>query len=87
VKRGGLITVTWTAPQGQTSPYDWIGLFKTTDPNESFDPSRWIYTNGAPTGSTTFTAPATLGTYNARYLLNDGYTDVTRSSPVKVRQR
>src|SRR5262249_51586874 len=84
VKRGGLITVTWTAPQGQTSPHDWIGLFNTTAPNESYDPSRWIYTNGAPTGSMTFTAPSTLGTYNARYLLNDSYVDAARSSSVKV---
>ena len=57
VQSGSLITITWSVTAGQASDYDWIGLFKTGDVNTSFDPNRWIYTNGAPTGSTTFTAP------------------------------
>src|SRR5262245_47882434 len=74
VQPGSPITVTWSVTAGQVSAFDWVGLFKTGDPNTSYDESRWIYTNGNMTGSIAWNAPATPGTYEARYLLDNGFT-------------
>ena len=81
VARGGQVTVTWAAPTG-ASVRDWIALYKVGDPNTSF--GAWIYTNGAATGTHTFTMPNVAGQYEFRYLLNNGYTDAMRSNTVTV---
>jgi hypothetical protein len=81
VPTGGTITVSWTAPAG-SSASDWIGLYPIGAPNTRYLAYR--YTNGAPSGSVTFTAPATLGTYEFRYLLKACYTSVAASNPVTV---
>ena len=81
VAPGGSLTVSWTAPSGRPT-YDWIGLYKVGDPNTAYQ--WWTYTVGATTGSVTLTAPTTPGTYEFRYLLNNGYTDAARSNPVTV---
>ncbi len=82
VQPGQAADVTWTSPGG--SAKDWIGWFRTGDSNSAYDPSRWRYTGGASSGSFTITAPTTPGTYEFRYLLNDGYSDVARSNAVTV---
>jgi len=82
VAPGGTLTVNWTAPAGGTSPTDWIGLYATGAPNGSY--LSWGYTAGASDGTMSFTAPGTAGTYEFRYLLNDGFVDVARSNAVTV---
>jgi hypothetical protein len=77
----GTVTVSWTAPPG-SSASDWIALVPTGSPNAAF--VWWKYTGGAPSGSAAVTAPATAGTYEFRYLPNNGYADVARSNTVTV---
>jgi len=81
---GEIITVSWTAADGQTSSRDWIGFYRVGDDNSAFDWSRWTYTDGWASGSFSVTAPGTAGPYEFRYLLDDGYTDAARSNPVTV---
>ena len=81
VSAGGSVTVTWTAPAGR--PYnDWVGLFKVGDPNTAY--GWWRYTNGTTSGSFTITVPNAPGTYEFRYLLQNGFTDSARSGPISV---
>jgi hypothetical protein len=64
---------------------DWIGLFKVEDPNEAYDSDWWSYTGGHPSGTLSLTAPARLGEYEFRYLLDDGYIDDVARVTVTVR--
>jgi hypothetical protein len=81
LSRGASITLSWTAPAGRP-PSDWIGLFAMGTANTQ--PVWWAYTGGTSTGSVLVTAPATAGTYEFRYLLNNGYADAGRSNTVTV---
>jgi subtilisin family serine protease len=81
VTAGAPVTVSWTAPAG-SSLYDWIALYPTGSPNNAF--VTWQYTGGATSGSFVVSAPTNSGTYEFRYLLNNGYTDVVRSNIVTV---
>jgi RHS repeat-associated protein len=78
---GGRILVSWHAPAGRPAT-DWIGLYKVGDPNQNYQ--TYQYTQGAATGSLQFTAPATPGQYEFRYLLEDGYTSAATSNTVNV---
>lgn len=81
VTPGGTITVEWSAPSGRPS-WDWIGLYKVGESNYAY--RWWTYTYGATSGSRNVTAPADPGTYEFRYLQNNGYTDVARSNTIAV---
>lgn len=81
VDAGAELKVSWTAPRGGVA--DWIGLFKLGAPNENY--GWWNYTDGAEGGTYTLTAPLESGQYEFRFLLDDGYVDVVRSTPVTVR--
>ena len=79
---GGSVTVNWTAPAG-SSTFDWIGLFRVGDSHR--ETLGWTYTGGATSGSHVFKMPAQTGTYEFRYLLHDGYTELrATSNPVTV---
>ena len=52
-------------------------------PNTSYD-YWWEYTDGATSGTLTLSAPTAPGQYEFRYLLDDGFVDTVRSSPVTV---
>jgi hypothetical protein len=80
VAPGGQLSVSWTASTG--APLDWISLFRVSDPNTVY--GWYDYTKGATSGTFTFSAPTQAGQYEFRYLLNDGYSDVARSSLVTV---
>jgi hypothetical protein len=80
VTAGGQLTITWS---GSGRGFDdWIGLFKVGDANENY--GWWEYVPGNGTRSLTAPAPLVPGTYEFRYLPNDGFTDVARSNPVTV---
>jgi hypothetical protein len=81
VAPGGQMSVSWTAPSGRPVK-DWVALYVTGANNTTH--LSWVYTQGAASGTFTPTAPATIGTYEFRYLLNDGYNSATVSNIVVV---
>ena len=80
VDAGGRMSVSWTAPAAR--PGDWIALFKV---GGSYDDDWYDLTKGATSGTHTLTAPTRPGQYEFRYLVDDGFLEVARSSPVTVR--
>ena len=80
VDAGGEMSVSWTAPGARAG--DWLALFRV---GGSYDDDWWGDTNGATSGTRTVTAPTRPGQYEFRYLLDGGFLDVARSSPVTVR--
>lgn len=81
VVAGGQITVDWTAPEGSSS-VDWISMFEASAPNTAYN--DWKYTGGATKGTMTLTVPSTPGTYELRYLINDGFESTAKSAAIKV---
>jgi hypothetical protein len=82
VTANGPLSVTWKA--SAAGPSDWIGLFRKESPNTAYNSGWYEYTNGAESGTFTLTAPAALGEYEFRYLLDDGFNDTTRSGLITV---
>ena len=81
------ITINWSVPPGvKPSAKDWVALYRVTDPDRTHLSGKmrcggkqcWIYTNGAPSGTWVVTPPGP-GTYDARYMLNDGFTSALKS--------
>jgi hypothetical protein len=85
VVAGGQLSVSWTAPRG--GALDWLGFFLVGEPSTAYESRWWQYTNGAISGTWQVPAPASPGQYEFRYLLDDGYADVVRSSVVTVTPR
>ena len=84
VAPGGVVSAQWSTPTA--GPLDWIGLFVLGSGNGETQSFGWRYTDNATTGTFTLTAPSQPGMYEFRYLPDDQYTDVARSSVVTVRQ-
>jgi hypothetical protein len=80
VEAGGRMSVSWTAPGGRSG--DWIAVFRV---GASYDDDWYGLTEGATSGTHTVTAPTRPGQYEFRYLVDEGFLDVARSSPVTVR--
>ena len=85
VVAGTPFSISWTAPRGGV--LDWIGFFLVGEPSTNYELRWWQKTNAAISGTVTLAAPTTPGQYEFRYLLDDGYVDVARSSPVTVTPR
>ncbi|HKR79673.1 MAG TPA: hypothetical protein VJR69_08200 [Nitrospira sp.] len=89
VPAGAFISV--TVSNGPGSPTDWVGVYASTGSNYEY--ISWQYLNGsqsAPStgktgGSLTFAMPSTPGTYQFRFLANDGY-NLLATSPNVVAQ-
>ncbi len=82
VKPGQTMTVNWSVPTGHANTKDWIAIFKQGATNADY--GEWHYTGGATSGTMTFAAPVTAGTYEFRYLLNDSFTSAATSKPITV---
>jgi hypothetical protein len=80
VAPGEQLSVSWVA-QGELS--DWVALFKVGDPNENC--RWWQYTEGAVSATLTLDAPREAGQYEFRYLVDDDFIDVGRSSRLTVK--
>jgi hypothetical protein len=80
IDAGGQMSVSWTAPGARVG--DWIAVFRVAG---TYDDDWYGLTNGATSGTHTLTAPTRPGQYEFRYLVDDGFLDVARSSPVTVR--
>ena len=84
VAPGSVLSAQWSTPAA--GPLDWIGLFVLGSGNGEAQSFGWRYTDNATTGTFTLPAPSQPGMYEFRYLPDDQYTDVARSSVVTVRQ-
>ncbi|PYR46555.1 MAG: hypothetical protein DMF89_21485 [Acidobacteria bacterium] len=74
---GESIVVNWSAPSGHSST-DWISLYSSGATNTQH--GAWYYTGSNLSGTLSFTAPASAGTYEIRYLMNNGYTSAATSN-------
>lgn len=79
VVHGTDIVVYWVAPISlQNSSVDWIGLFLQGAPNTTY--LDYVFVNSNISNSHVFnTSSLAPGTYEFRYLLNNGYTSVATS--------
>jgi hypothetical protein len=78
---GGSVTV--TLANGQGGANDWIALASTSAANTSY--IQWVYVGaGVTTRTWTVAMPSTLGTYEFRLFLNNGYTRAATSPTVTV---
>ena len=80
---GAPLSVTWVAP-GRIRPGidgDWIGLFKVGDENKAY---LWSQATTGVSGTFALSAPELPGEYEFRYLVDDDYVDIARSSVITV---
>jgi hypothetical protein len=84
VAPGSALSVSWNTVSGGN--LDWIGIFELGSGNGEAQSLGWRYTQGATSGTFTLVAPGQIGEYEFRYLPDDEYTVVARSSVVTVRQ-
>jgi Ca-activated chloride channel homolog len=82
VKCGGEIPAGWSLLAGKRSPQDWIGLYPPGSRNEDY--LTWKYVTDADRGQVTLQAPDKPGTYELRYLLDNGYESVATSIRIVV---
>jgi len=78
---GGVIEVTWTSSAGAASSTDSIGLYSLGASDAT--PLQRTWTDGRSSGTVFFTAPATAGTYELRYINGSGVR-LAVSNPVVV---
>jgi hypothetical protein len=77
---GAPVTVTYAGLPGNAK--DWISIAPAGSPSTTF--VAWVYTGGQTSGTATFTAPLTAGSYVARAFLNDAPTLLAESAPFTV---
>ncbi len=77
---GQVITVYWMLPAGGGET-DWIGLYNTADRGTLLD---WNYTGGTASGSVTFAAPSTPGTYECSYHSRSFFSGTKTSNTVTI---
>ena len=82
VKAGGEIPALWSLLSGTRSSQDWIGLYAPGARNQEF--LTWKYVADADQGKLTLQAPEMPGTYEMRYLLDNGYESVATSVRIVV---
>ncbi|HZP14217.1 MAG TPA: hypothetical protein VFA96_00225, partial [Nocardioides sp.] len=88
VNAGLAVTATWSGISAPTSQ-DWIGVFANTVGAAPDSGTRvaWRFTNGAASGTTPITLPASAapGTaYELRLFSNNGFTKLATSTPFSV---
>jgi hypothetical protein len=82
-------TITATVGNGPAMAGDWVGLYRSGDPNTSsidwkyLNGLRTLPTSGATTAALSFTMPTTAGTYQLRFFANNVYT-LLATAPVTV---
>ena len=83
-------TVTATIANGPGNAGDWVGLYGASAADGTY--VDWKYLNGTQTrpgsgvtgAAVTFTMPATPGTYNVRFFLNDSWVKLATSATITV---
>jgi len=80
---GNVITVQYEITNGQTSPYDWVGLYPIDSPNKNYTTYQWTGRDKTK-GSLTFAAPSPYGDYQFRYFPGSTYQHAAMSNVIKV---
>jgi hypothetical protein len=80
---GVQISVEWEFLAGTSTSYDWIGMFKVGQPNNSYFTYEWRGKQEQK-GSVTFVAPSTFGQYEFRYIPYGSYEHAGISNPIQV---
>jgi len=78
------VTVSWEMTQGESTNYDWIGLYSVDQPNKQYLTYQWKNKSDTNKGTVTFTAPGYYGTYEFRYFANNSYNHVAMSNRVTI---
>jgi hypothetical protein len=81
---GNPIAVTWEMSVGESTNYDWIGLFPVDQPNKQYITYQWRGKNDTNKGTVNFTAPNVYGTYEFRYFVSNSYQHVAMSNRLRV---
>ena len=82
VRAGAEIPASWFALSAGRTAKDWIGLYEAGAKNEDY--KAWTYVADADQGQVTLKAPDRPGTYELRYLLDNGYESVATSLTIAV---
>ena len=77
---GSTITVTYAGLPGYAK--DWLAVAAAGSADTSW--VAWVYTGGHTSGTATFTAPGTSGSYVVRAFLNDSLTRLAESASFTV---
>jgi len=81
---GNSIVVNWEMTVGESTNYDWIGLFSVDQPNKQYITYQWRGKNDINKGTVTFTAPNYYGTFEFRYFVSNSYQHVSMSNKIRV---
>jgi len=81
---GNSIVISWEMQVGESTNYDWIGLFPVDQPNKQYITYQWRGKNDTNKGTVTFSAPNYYGTYEFRYFVSNSYQHVAISNRVKI---
>jgi len=81
---GNPIIVAWEMNVGESTTYDWIGMFSVDQPNKQYVTYQWRGKSDINKGTVTFTAPSVYGTFEFRYFVNSSYQHVAISNRVTV---
>ena len=85
VAPAGQVTVTWNAP-GRNVVNDWVGLYRVGAATNSENLLRPTWESVfQPSGSKTFTMPATPGDYVFHYFTSSGYDLGATSNTITIR--
>jgi len=83
VDTGNTITVDYDVILGNSSPYDWIGMFAVDQPNKHYITYEWRGKEDKK-GKISFIAPNNYGVYEFRYFPSKSYEHVAISERVIV---
>jgi len=81
---GNTLTVSWEMTVGESSNYDWIGMFPVDQPNKQYLTYQWRGKNDTTKGTVEFVAPNYYGTYEFRYFVQNSYQHVAMSNKMKL---
>ena len=77
INAGEAVAVSWEAPADADRDDDWIGLYQSGDTNQEY--VDWEYIDEDDTSGTLVFVIDEPGSYEFRYLKNDGFSDVVTS--------
>jgi DNA-binding protein Fis len=81
---GNTFFVNWSMSVGESTAYDWIGMFPVDQPNKQYITYQWRGKTDTTNGKVAFTAPSQYGVYEFRYFVANSYQHVAISNRVRI---